>query len=1144
MRLLLGLALAGICLLTYPKGAAAQSSIGGIINIYTPVLQITTDACAALLEVEDTTGFRAGDRVLLHQTMGCTGATDYTVDAVGLFEFATIERIRPNRIIELKRTLVHSYQRCNFVQLVRVPSYNGTTSVTSVLRGKPWDGKGGGIIALEVKGVLNLRNTIDASSIGYQGGAAVNSPNGQCSTMIANTTLGNPDAAMKGATFVYPRIDNVAGSAELFSAGGGGLGHNSGGGGGGNGGRGGNGGSQWQGCNALIDNGGRGGASFPIQFNGMPYVRFGGGGGAGHTNNSTGSSGAVGGGIVIIKADTIYGNQNIIQALGASAQTSGNDGAGGGGAGGCVLISTSFLAGPLHINVNGGQGGNMSNSGLHGPGGGGGGGGVLYSGISLPSGITFSAEGGLSGKCTAITDAVRAAHLAKPGNPGSIAFRAIIPENTSPKPVLGVTINSDTTICPNQTVTLTLRTIGSVANIEWRELGGKVLGSSSVLDVQPPRTTSYIVSVSDATGCQALDTATVRVLEGWKAQVLPLNLGDVFCDKIIDTTLLVVNLGTVPGFISNITFANANTSLIDTLPKQLAARDTARVRVRIVTGSVSGPNSALVSVTLSPCDTVVSTLITWNRQNRLNTISPRTVVMPELYTCTGVSRDTVLVCKIQGSSGVVTNVVTTGSVSSTSALPIVVADGQTVPIALRWTPTSSQSKGRAGVVLQFEGCSDTLWIDVDGVVQMPRMAAPDTVSVPDVLICATIPQVVDIPLVSIDSTTWFIDEVITPSEVVLSAVRGDSLRGSRTIQASVLPNVLGPFTYTVRIRLIPCDTTVVVVLTGTAIDADLTNADTVVFTQPIIGKTELRSISFVNSGSVPIDVVSVEPLAPRPFALVRSKPAIPCTIAPGDTLTCDIEITQRYGKHLDSLIVVTTNPCEPRAGVVLVSEAYATTTLYMPDIESEIGADEMIPVLMDGRPMIDSTLLDSFELEIAVQVQDLAVRNGSDVRSVWTCTSTNTRSNVVIRGRWLGGDTLAHIPMRTLLSSSTSTPLSFVTMPGFEWIGQQCDVIYRNGSVILGDVCSGRTVRLVSIGQNKPIVLSPNPVSSIVHLRPHQDIIKGPYLISIYDQLGNTMMTTPGAGPVSVDVSNLNAGMYVVRITDASNVYSEPLIKQ
>jgi hypothetical protein len=802
------------------------------------------------------------------------------------------------------------------------------------------------------------------------------------------------------------------------------------------------------------------------------------------------------------------------------------------------------VVGPLHINVNGGQGGNMSNGGLHGPGGGGGGGGVLYSGTSLPTGVTFSAEGGIAGKCTAFSDAVVAAHLTKPGNPGSVAFRAIIPENTSPKPVLGVTINSDTTICPNQTVTLSLQTVGSIAAIEWSEVGGKILGNSSVLDVRPWRTTSYVVSVSDATGCRALDTATVRVLDGWKAQVLPLNLGDVFCDKVIDTTVLVVNLGNVPGTVSNVTFSNPNAALVDTLPKQLVPYDTARVRVRIMTGSVSGPNSTLVNVTVSPCDTVVSTLITWNRQNRLNTITPRTVVMPELYTCTGASRDTIVTFKIQGSSGEITNIITTGSVSATAALPIVVADGQAVPIALRWMPSVSQQEGRAGIVLQFEGCSDTLWIDVDGVLHMPRMTAPDTVRVPDVLICTAIPTLVDIPLVSLDSTTWFVDEVVAPSEVAVSAVRGDSLRGTRMIQASVLPKVLGPFSYTISIRLIPCDTTIVVVLTGTAIAAELTHADTVVFTQPMIGRTARRSIPFVNSGSLPIDVVAIEPLSPQPFEFLGSTPAIPCTIAPGDTLTCDVEITQRYGKHLDSLVVVTTNPCKPRAGVVLVSEAYATTTLYMPDIESEIGADEMIPVLMDGRPMIDSTLLDSFRLEITVHAQDLAVSSGSYINSSWTCKTSDTLRNVIIRGRWLGGDTLARIPMRTLLSSSTSTPLRFVTMPGFEWIGQQCDVVYRDGSVLLGDVCSGRTVRLVSIGQNKPVVLSPNPVSNVLHLSPHQDLIKGPYVVSVYDQLGNLMITAQASGAVSIDVSSLHAGMYVVRINDSSDVYSEPLIKQ
>lgn len=98
--------------------------------------------------------------------------------------------------------------------------------------------------------------------------------------------------------------------------------------------------------------------------------------------------------------------------------------------------------------------------------------------------------------------------------------------------------------------------------------------------------------------------------------------------------------------------------------------------------------------------------------------------------------------------------------------------------------------------------------------------------------------------------------------------------------------------------------------------------------------------------------------------------------------------------------------------------------------------------------------------------------------------------------------------------------------------------------MLLGDVCSGRTVRLVSIGQNKPIVLSPNPVSDVVHLRPHQDIVKGAYLISIYDQVGNAVIATHGIGATAIDMSNLNAGMYVVCITDGSHVYSEPLIKQ
>jgi hypothetical protein len=1122
---------------------SAQSNIGGIINIYTPVLQITTDACAALLQVEDTTGFRAGDRVLLHQTMGCTGATDYTVDAVGLFEFATIERVRPNKIIELKRTLVHSYQRCNFVQLIRIPSYVGTTAITTTLRGKPWDGKGGGIIALEVRGVLNFRSGIDASSIGYQGGAAQNSPNGVCSTTVANTTIANPDAAMKGATFVYPRANNVAGSAELFSAGGGGLGHNSGGGGGGNGGNGGNGGAQWQGCGAVFNNGGRGGASLPIQFNGMPYLRFGGGGGAGHSNNTTGSAGGAGGGIVIIKADTIYGNQNVILATGTTALTSGNDGAGGGGAGGCVLISSTLLVGPLHINVNGGQGGNMSNTGLHGPGGGGGGGGVLYSGSSFPSGTTFSADGGASGRATAYSDAVLGAHLSKPGSPGSVAFRAIIPENTTPKPVLGVSILSDTTICPNQSVTLMLRTIGAVSGIEWREFGAGVLGTASTLDVKPGRTTSYVVTITDQTGCQALDTATVSVLEGWKGLVRPLDLGDVFCDKTIDTSIIVVNLGNAPGFVSGFTCPSANVTLMDKLPIPLGARDSIRVRIRVATGNNAGPNATTVNVRLSPCDTIVSNLLTWNRQNRLNTISPRTVTMPQLYSCAAVSSDTTISCTIRGSNGIITDIVATGSVSSRTTLPMIVVDGQSIPLVLRWTPVPGTTRGRAGVVMFFEGCYDTLWVDVDGVVNMPRMSAPDSVSADDVVLCAGNPTVVDVPLVSLDSTTWFVSGITSPGEVSLDVAIGDTLRGTRVVRASVQPSVLGTYAYTVGIRLSPCDTLITFVITGRAIDARLSHADTIPFVQKIIGRKDQRKALFVNSGDVAIDVLSVEPLAPKPFRLLSTRPTVPCTLQPGDSLACDMELLQRYGSHLDSLVLITTNPCQQRSIVVLTSEAYATTLLYMPDITSDIGATEVVPVFMDGRPEIDSSLLDSFRLQIRVLTSDLAVRDGLSSSASWSCKEDDTTTIITINGRWRGGDTIAMIPMQTLLSKSTSTPLMFVETPGFQWVNQPCDVVYRDGSVILGDVCSGRAVRLVSIGQRKAVVVAPNPASDWALIVPDERVVRSPYSVHLFDQLGKLVLAKTCAGQTPIDLNGLNTGLYVVCVSDGVVQTCIPLVK-
>ena len=315
------------------------------------------------------------------------------------------------------------------------------------------------------------------------------------------------------------------------------------------------------------------------------------------------------------------------------------------------------------------------------------------------------------------------------------------------------------------------------------------------------------------------------------------------------------------------------------------------------------------------------------------------------------------------------------------------------------------------------------------------------------------------------------------------------------------------------------------------------------FIQKIIGRRDQRTVSFVNTGDVAIDVLRVEPLAPRPFRLLATRPTLPCSLMPGDSLTCDVELLQRYGSHRDSLVLVTTNPCQQRSIVVLTSEAFARTTLYMPDITSDIGATEVVPVLMDGRPEIDSSLLDSFRLQIRVRTSDLAVRNGSSGSTTWSCIDDDTTTTISIAGRWRGGDTIATIPMQTLLSKSTSTPLMFVETPGFQWIDQPCDVVYRDGSIILGDVCSGRAVRLVSIGQRKAVVVAPNPSSDRALIVPDERVIASPYTVHLFNQVGKLVLSTTAAGQSPIDVSGLSAGLYVVCISDGNVQTCIPLVK-
>lgn len=305
-------------------------------------------------------------------------------------------------------------------QVVRVPQYSNVT-LSSTLTALEWNGKVGGIVALDVVGDLNFNGrTLDAVNRGFRAGYSQKDSSGNSTTAYTGATstsigagkgegtAGTPQFVWNGTTAVnngssgYPGGDYGRGAPA--NAGGGGNFHNAGGGGGGNGGIGGKGALPWRGAGGPLDSGGRPGSLSSTAAAAVSRLIMGGGGGGGDANNATtGVRGGVGGGIALLRAGRIAGTGTIVAngddgdvgTFGAAP-----DGAGGGGAGGTILISSRNNSPGANINIqaNGGKGGNTENDANdeHGPGGGGGGGVVVY---NLPGGtITSSLNGGVSGK--------------------------------------------------------------------------------------------------------------------------------------------------------------------------------------------------------------------------------------------------------------------------------------------------------------------------------------------------------------------------------------------------------------------------------------------------------------------------------------------------------------------------------------------------------------------------------------------------------------------------------------------------------------------------------------------------------------------------------------------------------------------------
>ena len=372
----------------------------GLPNLYYKVKSI--DADKLTVRVDNSNGLCSGDKVLLVQMQGARIITSDNAEFgkieqignAGNYEFTRVIKVDSQKVT-LSSPLKREYDPSGKVQLILVPEYDSLT-LNKPLSCSAWDGNVGGVLAFSVAGILKMQSFIDVSGKGFRGGVVANA-----AITPMEHTLGYVNAidstrfSRKGeGIYGWDNAQHRAGRGAAASGGGGGNNHNAGGGGGSNVGCGGNGGygfEDFKGNRAEAQ--GLGG--YPLGSS-MDKVFLGGGGGAGHSNENTGTSGGNGGGIVIIQAEEIITDNQLIVSNGQNTKNILYDGSGGAGAGGSILLDAKRISGRLIIDVRGGSGGSLLQH-KDGPGGGGGGGLIALRLPQVPSNIATFFQGGGSG---------------------------------------------------------------------------------------------------------------------------------------------------------------------------------------------------------------------------------------------------------------------------------------------------------------------------------------------------------------------------------------------------------------------------------------------------------------------------------------------------------------------------------------------------------------------------------------------------------------------------------------------------------------------------------------------------------------------------------------------------------------------------
>ena len=333
-----------------------------------------------------------------------------------------------------------------------------------------------------------------------------------------------------------------------------------------------------------------------------------------------------------------------------------------------------------------------------------------------------------------------------------------------------------------------------------------------------------------------------------------------------------------------------------------------------------------------------------------------------------------------------------------------------------------------------------------------------------------------------------------------------------------------------------CSNLIKIPITGTLNKYSLTTNvnDTLSFGAVETYSSQIKTLKLKNTGNINIDIQAPENIQ-APFALVKTIPALPYSLKPGEEISYDISYSPKKA-GFDTLLInqFISKPCNLTLPINLTGnssyDGTAECNVYIQSGKTKTGDKINLPLMLkssknliyDNNP-VKFTAVISFNPTILIP--NFAFTNSQVLPKMRTISIEGVATNA--------SGLLKDLPFTVCLGNSVCTDIIIDTL-----IWQSNSHIKtetENGTFCITNICPEGGVRLIdpnsSVGFTK---ISPNPAENSLEIEfslsetAHTEI-------SIYNVLGikvktlmNQYITDYNLSKINADISDLSSGQYII----------------